>query len=218
MKRWLAGVALTVTALYGAEAFAADCRADREERLARLATAFDEEVKGLHIWSWSWGSIYAAAAVTQAGLAIGLKEQAARLDLGVGSITAAIGSASLFLLPLRFTRPLTQLRSRWSDPYRCGLLAEAEATLERVAKEEGTGKSWVGHAGNIAFNVGLLLVLGLGFGHWRQGLISAGIGAAVGELNLLTQPTNLHRAREGPTVMLVPQLGERTGAALVMAF
>jgi len=45
-------------------------------------------------------------------LAIGLRDQATRVDLAVGSVSAAIGSASLYLLPLRLTRPMTHLRAR----------------------------------------------------------------------------------------------------------
>jgi hypothetical protein len=45
------------------------------------------------------------------------------------------------------------------------------------------------HLGNVLFNVGLGLFLGLGYHHWEAGAINAGVGIAVGEALILTRPT-----------------------------
>lgn len=188
-----------VAGFLAAQAARAD---DCQEDLA-LQAAVDDEVKGLDIWSWTWGSIYAAAAVVQTGLAIGLRDDAARIDLSIGAISAAVGSASLFLLPLRFTLPLRRARD-------C-------ATLEKVASEEGVGKSWLGHLGTVLFNVAIFIVEGVGFHHWEAGLIGGGVGLAVGELNLWTQPTQLEN-KLGRHVRVVPVIGHANGVSLVIDF
>ena len=44
------------------------------------------------------------------------------------------------------------------------------------------------HAGNLLFNTGVLLFLGLGYHHWTPGIINGVAGAAVGEAIILSQP------------------------------
>jgi hypothetical protein len=187
---------------------AGTAHADSCEDDVALQAAVDDEVKGLNIWSWSWGSIYAAAAVTQTAVAVALKaNDPARVDLVIGAVSAFVGSASLFLLPLRFTRPLAHSRT-------C-------ETLEKVASEQAVGKSWLGHLGTVVVNAAILLIEGLGYGHWQAGFIGAGIGLAVGELNLWTQPTHLRSIldhREPPAVRVVPLWGAMNGAALSISF
>jgi len=69
------------------------------------------------------------------------------------------------------------------------LLADAERKLAADAADERWQQGWWTHAGNIAFNTGVLLFLGLGYHHWTSGLINGLSGAAVGETIILTQPT-----------------------------
>jgi hypothetical protein len=71
----------------------------------------------------------------------------------------------------------------------CSLLADAETRLVRDAEDQRQQQRWWFHAGNLAFNAGVTLLLGLGFHHWTSGLINGGAGAVVGEALILTQPT-----------------------------
>ena len=162
---------------------------DAEARLAYLAEAFDRQIHGLHTWSYSWGSIYSFAAGAQLGILNALKDPGTRTDLWIGTASALFGAATLFLLPLRILTPLEDVRSKWSTPDRCKLLAEAEHVLIQNAREQGVGKSWLGQVGSVLVNVALLLISGLGYGRWKSGAISGGIGLFIGELNLQTQPT-----------------------------
>ena len=118
-----------------------------------------------------------------------------------------VGSLSLFLLPLRFTLPLG--RSRTCE------------TIEKVASEQAIGKSWLGHLGTVVVNAAILMVEGLAFNHWKAGFIGAGIGLAVGELNLWTQPTHLQSIldhRQVPRIRVVPMAGAVNGAAVAITF
>ena len=168
-------------------------RADAELRLGFLADTFDREVRHIHIWSWSWGSTYAAATAAQL-TAIPFVADGTRTDLAVGAVSAGIGSLSLFLLPLRITRPLTRVRARWAEPDRCALLADAELALFETAAIQKLSSGWIPHAGNVVVNAGLALVLGWGYGRWTSALISAAVGLVVGEANVLTQPHGLAQA------------------------
>ena len=71
----------------------------------------------------------------------------------------------------------------------CATLADAERKLATSADNEHWQQGWWTHAGNIAFNTGILLFLGLGYHHWVSGIINGASGVAVGEAIILTQPT-----------------------------
>ena len=173
---------------------AAECdREQTESRLAFLHDTLTSEQQRMRIWSYTWGSIYATTALTQGAL-IAPSSSETRKDLAVGTGSAVFGSLSLFLLPLRVTLPIDSLRDRWAEPDRCRLLEDSERVFRVTAAAEAQATGWIGHAGNVVFNVGLSLLLGLAFGHWQSGLLSGGIGIAVGELNLLTQPARLNHA------------------------
>lgn len=218
MKWKAAGLAC---ALVAASAHA-QCREDVEARLETLAVAFDDQIKGLRIWSYSWGSIYGTVALTQGVIATAQGQRhTSNTDLWVGTISAGVGSLSFFLLPLRFLGPLERVRAQWDDPDRCGLLARAEATRAKVDHDQHLGKSWIGHAGNVLVNIGITLLLGLVYGHWQAGLISGGVGIAIGEVNLISQPTKLGLVSEPepPAVRVVPIVSrELNGAGLVVIF
>jgi hypothetical protein len=195
--RWLALAAVVLCA--------STVRAESCEDDAELQSAIDNELQGLRIWSISWGTIYGAATIAQFGAAAAVQNPSQRIDFTVGAISAGVGTLSFYLLPLRFIVPLT-------GPHRCEKLAH-------VAKEEGIGKSWVGSVGNVAVNAIVTLILGAGFHHWQTALISGGVGIAVGELNLLTQPTNLLRLYEHhQDIELIPLVGDMKGVGLALRF
>ena len=166
---------------------------DAETRLAFLAHAFDREIADVDLWSWTWGSVYVAAGAAQ-GVAITLvRDHGTRIDLSVGAISAGVGALSLYGLPLRVTLPLRNARREWGDGDRCRVLADAEAALVSVATTQRLSGGWLPHVGNLAFNAALGLILGWGFGRWTSAALSAGIGTAVGEANVLTQPHRMPR-------------------------
>jgi hypothetical protein len=172
----------------GAPALAA---IDAEVRLRFLAGAFDREIRDVDLWSWSWGTTYVAAGGAQAIATAFVRDQGARIDLSVGAVSAAIGALSLYGLPLQITLPLRASRRGFGDPDVCRVLVGAEGTLAEAAAAQRLSNGWVPHVGNIAFNAALALVLGWGFKRWESAALSAGIGLAVGEVNVLTEPHRL---------------------------
>jgi hypothetical protein len=218
------------------EAAPAVASIDSEVRLEYLTRAFDREVRDIDTWSWTWGGIYTAATIAQ-GTALGLTtNHATKIDLTVGTIAAGFGALSLTLLPLKLTLPMRSAsdaatqKPLGEDP--CLVLADAERTLVRVEKDQAFSTGIVGHIGNVAVNLGIALILGIGYGHWVSAALSGGIGLAVGETNAFTQPHHLAEVlenyRSGRLDPTTPQLSSwsvvpvvspsMSGAMLVFAW
>ena len=114
----------------------------------------------------------------------------------------------------------------------CSLVAEAERLLLRDAASEEFGRGPLVHVGNFALNLGLGLLIALGFGHGVVAAISTIVGIVVGEIQVATQPTGavalLQRYRAGDLTRpssLPPALtisasraGERFAVQLSLAF
>lgn len=164
-------------------------------RLRFIDVRLRSEAHRARIWSWTWGLSYGALTAGQAVPAFLVDDRGTRIDLAVGAVSSAFGVALLVVMPLEVMADSDLLAERLAhlapgaDP--TALLADAERMLASAADDEAFGVSLWLHAGNVAFNVLVGLVLGLGFGRWESGAISTGIGIAVGEAMILTQPDRL---------------------------
>jgi hypothetical protein len=183
------------------------------------------------IWSYSWGAIYSALATGQL-VAAPLVSHASGLDLYVGGGAALIGVIPLVVTPLKVMgdeKRLDELAAEQTDP--CVALARAEELLNRDAANEAQGRSLLFHGGNVAFNVGLFLLIGAGFGHWTSATVSLFTGIATGEIMISTQPVGalqaLRQYRRGDVVSpaagvhleIAPLLAKRSsGMVLMLAF
>jgi hypothetical protein len=159
---------------------------------------------------------------------------ASGLDFYVGGGASLIGLVPLIVTPLKVMADGNRLEefnaeTPGADP--CVSLAWAEELLLRDAANEAEGRSLLFHGGNIAVNAGVFLVIGAGFGHWTNAIISLLTGVATGEIMILTQSVGalnaLHAYRRGdlasPTAkvrMVVVPLVVRnaSGVALVVTF
>ncbi len=117
------------------------------------------------------------------------------VDWYTGAVSAAIGVVPFLVSPLSVTRDAPKLSAAVAatpddDAARvCATLVDAERQLGAAADSERWQRGWWTHAGNIAFNTGVMLFLGLGYHHWVSGILNGAAGAAVGEAIILTQPT-----------------------------
>jgi hypothetical protein len=146
-------------------------------------------------WAWAWGGGIAVSGAASL-LAVPFVHEQERVDWYAGAITAAIGVLPFVLAPPRVVHDSRQLHEKLarlppeaSPDDLCSMLANAEARLARDAEDQRQQQSWWLHVANLGFNVGVTLVLGLGYGHWSSGIINGGAGAVVGEAIILTQPT-----------------------------
>lgn len=174
-----------------------------------------DNARALRIWSLAWGSTYAAATVSQGIIAGVTNDRDLRIDMIAGGIAAAVGTASLYLLPLRITRPAWRVHDALGRPDRCALLEYAESEFFATAEVDALSAGWGGHVGNVVVNATLALILGFGYGHWRTAAISAGAGVVVGEINLLTQPHRLVDAEKRYRAGQLTSPGEKLSVSIV---
>jgi hypothetical protein len=182
---------------------------DAEVRLAWIDDHLGPVGARARWWSWGWGGGIGAAGVVQLAV-VPFVRSADRIDWYVGAASAAIGVVPFAFFPLAVIRDGRELHEqRRGDRQRpshqdgtgggsgddddhgesCRALADAEARLVRDAKDEAAQQRWWVHAGNVAFNAGVTLFLGLGYNHWLSGIINGASGLVVGEALILTQPT-----------------------------
>ena len=118
-----------------------------------------------------------------------------RVDWYTGAVSAAVGIVPFIVSPLTVTRDAPKVSAAvaataFDDDARvCATLFDAERKLAAAADNQRWQQGWWIHAGNLAFNAGVLLFLGLGYHHWVSGIINGASGAVVGEAIILTQPT-----------------------------
>ncbi|HZS35245.1 MAG TPA: hypothetical protein VFF06_00385 [Polyangia bacterium] len=208
---------------------------DAAARLAYLRENLRRGARHVRAWHYAWSGIYGALTTYQLVLIpFGDREQ--RIDYYFGASSALLGFAVLWIAPLKVMRDQRWLERRIAaappGESPCAPLADAERLLLRDAASEAFGKSALVHAGNVALNVGLLLALGFGFGHWQQAAIQGPVGIVVGELQIFSQPrdemTTLARYRSGQLtpaprerywLSVVPDLSrDRAGLSLTIDF
>lgn len=189
-----------------------------EERAAFVAERFRRGEHAARTWTATFALGYLGIAVSQVAALVILNDDEERDTLWVGAVSSMIGVASFFALPLRAITDREEMEALAPEALAgdCAALRRMEALLERAAASEEFGTSWLVHLGNVLFNLGVGLYLGLVHGEWVSGAIAAGVGVAVGELQILTQPTHLVSAlaqyRDGQLTREEPLASRPLGA------
>lgn len=164
------------------------------ERLTFMSELFESESNATKRWVGAWGSAYAALTVAQLAV-VGLLPLEERPDWYWGALSSGLGVAFVVLgtgavLP---NGPRFKARLRGRATPDCSMVAEGELLLREGANEQASSRRWYMHVGNVVFNVGLGLILGLGYGRWTSAAINVLAGTLIGELTLLTSPDQLIR-------------------------
>ena len=213
------------------------------ERLAFLSKLLLEESGRSRAWILGWGATYGVLTVAQLALIpvfpgsepnddallkalhspqVGKPTQP-QADMIWGAVSTGVGVAFTLLDPPEVLEagPLFAERAKRATPEQtCKLIAEGERLLSQGAEHELSSTAWYLHIGNVLLNVGVGLVLGLGYQRWTMGLINAGVGSVVGEATLFTAPTQLvsgwerYRRGESPpkvTFHVIPTAGPGLG-------
>jgi hypothetical protein len=165
-----------------------------DARLQFVRDVLRDEAERVRVWASTWGAAYLLLTVGQIAAAPVVAEDE-RIDWWLGGVNAAVGVAAVLVLPLDvmdaglvFAEYVAAV-SPGADA--CHLLARGERWLELGAGDETSGTAWYMHAANVAVNLALALVLGFAFDHWVSAAVSGGVGLAIGEAYLLTQPMGL---------------------------
>jgi hypothetical protein len=167
---------------------------DGHERLFWITRQLEVDARSGRLWAKAWGVGIGLAGAASL-MAVPFVEPSKRVDWYTGAATAAVGVIPFIVSPLTVTRDAPRLRDLLDaaplddDAHVCGLLAKAELMLRDDAANERRNRAWYIHAGNLAFNTGVLLFLGIGYHHWTAGAVNGLAGAAVGEAIIFTQPT-----------------------------
>ncbi|MBI5501962.1 MAG: hypothetical protein HY907_17090 [Deltaproteobacteria bacterium] len=168
-------------------------------RLEYLRSALADEAGPVRTWTGLWGAGYLLLATTQVAAAPVLPA-ANRPGLWLGAGGAGLGLAVLTILPLAVQEhgPILDAYAGALGPAAspCALIARGERWLELDAGAEEFGTSWLVHVGSVLVNAALALTIGFAFHDWLSAGIAAGVGLAVGETMILTQPTALIDAWE----------------------
>ncbi|HVU51717.1 MAG TPA: hypothetical protein VHL80_13570 [Polyangia bacterium] len=169
---------------------------DGRERLFWISRQLEVDARRGRVWAMGWGVGIGAAGAASL-MAVPFVAPSTRVDWYTSAATAAVGVVPFLVSPLSVTRDAPKLRGLLDaappedDAQTCALLARAEHMLRDDAANERLQRRWFIHAGNLAFNAGVFLFLGLGFHHWSAGAVNGLAGAAVGEAIIFTQPTGV---------------------------
>lgn len=191
----LAAGAQTCPVPQGAGATAVARTADRE-RLKYLATTLRTEGRKALLWHDLWGAGFLGLMVGQTVIS-GFSAPEDKVEWYVGIAASGVGLAFSLINPLGVAsqgEPYAMAAESASEDQVCALIEQGERLLEADAKKQKAQRSWVVHALTGAFNAGVLLVLGLGFGRWRAGITDFLVGEAIGTANALTRPNGLNSA------------------------
>jgi hypothetical protein len=164
-----------------------------QSRLDFLARTASLEASRLGTWKLVWGATFGVLVVGQlAGRPLFPAEAAA--DSYWGAAYSALGFVSTLLPPpevfVRGTAFAIAAASA-TEENRCALIAEGERLLREGAGPEAFGTKWFLHALNVAVNVSLGLIIGLGYHRWGTAALDVGVGLALSETMLFTKPTGL---------------------------
>jgi hypothetical protein len=167
-------------------------------RLAWIDGHLSRAEKNARLWTFGWGGGIAAAGIGSLA-AVPFVAKESRVDWVTGAVSAGVGVAAFVIAPPAVLHDAPVLRAELAlqqsnadadvDTDVCPLLAAAEARLVHDARDEERQGRWYVHVGNLVFNAGLGLFLGVGYHHWGAGVVNALAGAAVGEAIIFTRPT-----------------------------
>jgi hypothetical protein len=167
---------------------------DAQVRLRFIRDRLRLQSRRTRIWAFTWTGLYSAVIVYNLAQ-LNPQDRDNLIDNGIGAAASLVGVLSVALVPPKLIGDQFWLerRLKHAPPGTdvCALVAEAEGLLLRDAKSAAFGKSALVHAGNFVFNMGVGLLLGAVFHHWQQAAIQAGLGIAVGEVMIFSQPAEI---------------------------
>jgi hypothetical protein len=160
---------------------------DPAVRSAFISERIEVGARRARAWAVGWGVTYGAAAIGQL-VATPFVDRGTRIDLYVGATSAGIGVLTRSIMIPGVLRERRRLRRQsFDDP--CARAQAHERAMTSAARSERRGHAWWLHGAALAYNAAIGLVLGLGFDRPRSGNRQAVIGAAVGQIMIVTQPT-----------------------------
>ncbi len=172
---------------------------DARDRMHFLQRELGAQARYAALWQTTWFLARTAILAEEVTLAVLSPDADDRLDARITSVFAALPPIGTILFGLRVAHDgprFLALDHLDTDASRCALVARGEQFLARDAANEDEQRGWLQHVLHIGGSTALFLILGVGFGHWTNAIFNGLAGIALGELQILSQPTGLVGAWE----------------------
>lgn len=180
--RWLVGFSFAACcALHATRASATEPGCD--------SSSLRDEAHRARAWRYTWSGVNTGLMVG-AFVAAPLVERESRPDWIVSGIGSGVTVLATWLWPLRVEGAADELEAL--PP------AKRAKALPRLLRESAADEhdrvTWPWHVANFGLSAAGGAVIAFGFKHYVSGALTAAAGTALGEVQVLTQPTGLPRA------------------------
>jgi hypothetical protein len=159
-----------------------------------------EEAHRARVWRYSWTGVNAALTVGSFAL-VPLVDAEERPDWVISGAGTAVTALATWFLPLRVESAEEELDA---------LPAAARSRhLTRLSQESAEDEhdrvTWPWHLANFGLAAIPGGIIAFGYHHYESAVITTVVGTALGEAQLLTQPTRLHATCSVARCALVPR-------------
>ncbi len=165
------------------------CTASDTSESAPIATELAAEAGRARTWRYVWTGINAGSTVLALG-AIPILPKSDTPELAVSAATTAVSGVITWFWPLDVEED-----AEAAAHLGCRPLAERDHELQRLrehsARDEVNRIQWPWHVGNLVTALIPGAILWFGFDRQLDGILASVGGFALGEVELLTQPTRL---------------------------
>jgi hypothetical protein len=159
-----------------------------DERLAFLEARICRQRTHAEIWWWGFTTFYFIGGIYQGYQAFDADTRVDEADAMVGALKAVGGVLRLGMDPYGGIEAFEPMYVSGDVAAMRREVARGEEVLRNNADTTHPFGPWYAHAINVGLNAIGAVVVGAGFDGWKEGLISAAIGTAVGEVQIFTGP------------------------------
>lgn len=159
-----------------------------------------DEAHRARVWRYSWTGINGAITVGSFVIAA-IDEAEARPDWVIGGASNAVSTLATWFMPLRVESAEDELDAL--PPAERG--KHVKRLLQESGEDEHDRVTWPWHLASFGLAAIPGGIIAFGYGHYESGLITTLVGTALGEAQLLTQPTRLSGACTSAGFTMVPR-------------
>lgn len=162
------------------------CGVASAEPRAGTAEDLHAEARSARTWRYTWVGVNGGLMVGAFAM-LPLVERENRPDWIISGIGSGVTLLATWLWPLNVEGADEELSALPA--------AERSRRLPRLlhdsAEDEQARVTWPWHAANVGLSLGTGAIIAFGYQHYASGAITAVAGTALGEVQILTQPTGL---------------------------
>ena len=190
--------------LYGAGAQADPSHCDQP--------SLHDEARRARTWRYTWSGVNAGFMVGSF-VAVPLVDRESRPDWIVSGVGSGVTVLATWFFPLRVESAADELDALPAD--------QRDRQFQRLrlesADDEHARVTWPWHVLNVGLSAGAGSIIAFGYHHYASGVITTVLSTALGEAQILTQPTNLPRScpqgfRLVPRLAFAPRVGAAPSA------